>query len=242
MYFFFNTTAIFAVGVIAVWFTSANTAPIAEDLSILPHPFSQPEGKIQQDSVPDPGIGDWFTSIFNSISKIIAKGLKDRDPKKIKAIKEYIKERRTVIKSLSSFIRQYYPDDIVATTIVNAINTFLASLEKQVEEPTNQLVHNTFISQALIQRKDVPSTKDKEMVTTFCRLLVSEMKYLHLFNTEFGEGSVGDYCDSEDIELPPEPRREEKNSKLAEAYQRIFDAIKRSGLDGDNIYRRIISG
>ena len=67
MGFFFNTTAIFAVGawVIAVWFTSANATPIAEDLSILPHPFNQPEGLIQQDSVSDPGIGDWFTSIFN---------------------------------------------------------------------------------------------------------------------------------------------------------------------------------
>ena len=65
------------------------------------------------------------------------------------------------------------------------------------------------------------------------------MKYIHLFNTEFGEGSVGNYC--EDIVLPPEPKPEEKSSKLAEMYQRIFNVLKRSGLDGNNIYRSIIN-
>ena len=170
---------------------------------------------------------------------MIAKDLKDRDPKKIKAVKEYIKERRMVVEQLSSFIRQHYPDIIIATTIVSAINTFLFSLDKQVEEPTTTLKNQPFISQALIQQGDAPSAKDKEMVATFCRLLVSGMKYLQLFNTEFGEGSVDDYCGN--FELLPDSRPEEKSSKLAEMYQKIFNALKRSGL-GNNIYESLING
>lgn len=69
----------------AVFYTHSHTAPIALDASILPHPHYQ-----EQDPVPDPGIGDWFASIYNIIVKVIAKGLKDRDPKKIEALKDYM--------------------------------------------------------------------------------------------------------------------------------------------------------
>ena len=43
------------------------------DVSILPHPYYQ--GQVEQDPVPDPGIGDWFANIYNVIVKVIAKGL-----------------------------------------------------------------------------------------------------------------------------------------------------------------------
>ena len=103
-----------------------------------------------------------------------------------------------------------------------------------MEEPTTTLKNQPFVG---IQQEDVPSAKDKEMVATFCGLLVSRMKYLQLFNTEFGEGSVDDYC--ENFELPPEPRPEEKSSNLAEIYQKIFNALKTSGL-GNNIYGNLM--
>ena len=64
MSFLFNIAAIFAMGA-AVQFIPAKAAPVhAGDLSILPH-----QGQTQQDSVPDPGIEEWFTSVFNSIVK-----------------------------------------------------------------------------------------------------------------------------------------------------------------------------
>ena len=64
MSFFFNIAAIFAVGA-AVQFIPAKAAPIhAGGLSILPH-----QGQTQPDSVPDPGIREWSTSVFNSIVK-----------------------------------------------------------------------------------------------------------------------------------------------------------------------------
>ena len=78
------------------------------------------------------------------------------------------------------------------------------------------------------------------MVATFCGILVSGMKYLQLFNTEFGEGSVDDHC--ENFELLPEPRPEEKSSNLAEIYQKIFNALKTSGLGNNNIYGNLING
>ena len=94
MSFFFDVVAIFAVGA-AMQFIPAKAAPIHAGDLILPH-----QGQIQQDSVPDPGVGEWFTSVFNGISKMIAKGVKDRDPKKIKVVKEYIKERMMAVEQL----------------------------------------------------------------------------------------------------------------------------------------------
>ena len=80
MTFIVNTAAIFAVATAAVLLTPSSAAPTAADLHILPYfPFN-PAGEIQQDSVPDPGIGDWFTSIFNGLTKTIAKSLQNQDP------------------------------------------------------------------------------------------------------------------------------------------------------------------
>ena len=39
-----------------------------------------PAGQIQQDSVPDPGIGNWFTSIFDTLKKLIGSNLRNGDP------------------------------------------------------------------------------------------------------------------------------------------------------------------
>ena len=118
----------------AVLFTQSHTAPITADFSILPYPYYQ--GQIQQDSVPDPGIGDWFTNIYNGIVKVIAKGLEDKNPKKIEILKDYIKRMRDFVSPGVNFIQKYYPDDIAAHNILNAINTYLSSLEELVKEPS----------------------------------------------------------------------------------------------------------
>lgn len=80
---FLNITIIAAAT--AVLFTHSHAAPIAADVSILPYPYYQ--GQVQQDPVPDPGIGDWFANIYNVLVKVIAKGLKDRHPDKINKLK-----------------------------------------------------------------------------------------------------------------------------------------------------------
>ena len=118
----------------AVLFTQSHTAPITADFSILPHPYYH--GQIQQDSVPDPGIGDWFTNIYSGIVKVIAKGLADKNPKKVEILKDYIKRMRDLVSPGANFIQKYYPDDIAAHNILNAINTYLSSLEELVKEPS----------------------------------------------------------------------------------------------------------
>lgn len=99
--------------------------------------------------------------------------------------------------------------------------------------PKTQLL-KSIISKALIQQEDSSSTKDKEMAATFCRYLVQIVNILQLFNAEFGEGSVDDYC--EDFELPPEPNPEERSAILAETYQKVLNVLKNTGVNGNNIH------
>ena len=127
-------TAFFAVA-IAMLFTQSHAAPITADLGILPHPYYQ--GQVQQqDPVPDPGFGVWFTEISDGFLELMAKGLKDRDPKKIKAVKDYIKQMRILTSPVTDFILKYYPEDTAANNIMNVINTYLSSLDKLTEDPS----------------------------------------------------------------------------------------------------------
>lgn len=121
----------------AVLFTQSHAAPIRADLGTLlrPYYYMYDQGKVQQDPVPDPGFGDWFTKISNGFLKLMARRLEDRDPKKIEVVKDFIKQMRIIASPATEFIQKYYPDDIVANNIMNAVNTYLSSLEKLNEEP-----------------------------------------------------------------------------------------------------------
>jgi hypothetical protein len=133
MSFIVSTVVIFAA---AVLFTPSSAAPTAADLHTLPHVSFNPAGQIQQDSVPDPGIGDYFTGNFDGFTKIIGKILKNRDPEKIEEVRKFIKRMRTFVTPGTNFIQLFYPNDIAANNVMKAINTFLASLEKMVDQPT----------------------------------------------------------------------------------------------------------
>ena len=131
----------------AVLFTYSHAAPTAADVNILPHPNYQ--GQVQQDPIPDPGIGDWFVNIYNIIVKVIAKALElDRNPKKLKYSKiSYIKRmRRNILSPAANFIRQYNTDDVVTNNLLIAMNNYLLSLEKLVKDPSmlsREAVENT---------------------------------------------------------------------------------------------------
>jgi hypothetical protein len=211
----------------AVLFTYSHAAPIAIDASILPHLYNQ--GQVQQDPVPDPGIGDWFSRVYDIIVKVIAKGLKDRNPKKIEALKDYIQRMRSLISPGVNFIRQYYPDDIAAHNILNAMNTYLSSLDELVKGPS---VHHKDVSSQVFVQQDSPSAmdKDKEMIASYCKIMIQMLKYFKVFEEgSFGYGTEDDYC--QDLELPPEPKPEEKRTILANAYQILFDLLKNNGIE-----------
>ena len=103
-------------------------------------------------------------------------------------------------------------------------NTNYPSLKDQL--------YKSIISQALSQQEDLPSTedKDKEMAATYCKLLY---QVLSSISDNLVGGSVDDYCNNIEFPAATEPSPEEKNSELAEAYQRILAALKKfSGLNG----------
>ena len=53
--------------------------------------------------------------------------------------------------------------------------------------------------------------------------------YDHSGEKLFGEDSEHEYC--QDFELPPEPRPEDKNTILANAYQIVLNMLKNSGIE-----------
>ena len=100
---------------------------------------------IEEDSVPDPGIADWFTKVFGAISKKISDGLADGDPKKIEEVRKYVDKYKTIVAPISSFIEKYYSDDGVAINVIKAVNTFLSQLDKMVNGNTAD--HQAYMEQ-----------------------------------------------------------------------------------------------
>ena len=141
---------------------------------------------------------------------------------------------------------------ILAATTIALISLSLtwtnlaAPLQWKVNSDLNNELFKSFISRALIQQEDSHSTEDKEMVATFCKLMIQIMsKYYHFDDELFGDGSKDDYC--QDFELPPEPRPEDKSAIRANTYQMIFSILKNSGIDNKlkeyfNLLGRIADG
>ena len=116
-----------------------------------------------------------------------------------------------------------------------AWTTQAAPTQQKINYPDlkNQLL-KSIISQALVQQEVSPSTedKDKEMAATYCKLL---FQVLNSISAKFIDGSVDDFCRGEEIELPEEPRPEDKSSILTETYRRILEGLKGTDLNGNSI-------
>ena len=125
---------------------------------------------------------------------------------------------------------------LVATTVtvtlisLNLTRATLAAPTQWKIDMKYQLL-KSLISQALVQQQDSPSTEDKEMVASFCKILIQILNHFNLFEEESlnGDNSEDDYC--EDFELPPEPRPEDRSTTLAKAYQTFFNLLKNSGIE-----------
>ena len=131
---------------------------------------------------------------------------------------------------------------VICISLGLAWTTLAAPLQWTTKPDLTSLKNQLFksiISQALIQQEDSPSAKDKEMAATYCKLLI---QVLQSFNKELVEDlNIADYCgDGEDVELPPEPRPEDKSSTLTKAYQKILNILKNTDLE--NIYGNLSNG
>ena len=75
------------------------------------------------------------------------------------------------------FIHQYYPDDVAAHNILNAINTYLSSLDELVKGPN---VHHEDVSSKIFIQQVSSSAQDKDkenlMVASYCKLMIQMLK------------------------------------------------------------------
>ena len=110
--------------------------------------------------------------------------------------------------------------------------TLAAPMQWKTDNMKNQLL-KSIISQALAQQEGSLSTKDKdkEMVASFCKIIIQILNYFNV-SEEFsgpGDDTEDDYCQG--FEFPPEPRPEEKSTTLANAYQVFFNLLKNSSIE-----------
>ena len=129
---------LFSVVVIGATILASTAAPTMDmmDTQTLSNAFS---GLVQEDPVPDPGIGKWFTNIFDDLTSRISRAisLSDGDPRKIDAVRQYLKQSRALFEPAANFIEYYYPNDIAANNIVSSIKMFFSSLDKIVDGNTS---------------------------------------------------------------------------------------------------------
>ena len=113
-FYFTATTSLFLV---------STAAPISnlETLSSI-HTHSQ-----DLRSVPDPGIGEWFSGKFKDLLSRLAVLFKD--PSKIKKFNRLFKPYRDFGETGIKFLEKYYSDDTVTMNIVHALKSFLAALD-----------------------------------------------------------------------------------------------------------------
>lgn len=128
--------SILVIAVIFTTFTACLTTSFAAPTVKMNTLSNMLTALIEEDSVPDPGIADWFTKVFGAISKKISDRLADGDPKEIEKVRQYVDKYKPIVAPISSFIKRYYSNDGVAINVINAVNTFLSQLDKMVNGNT----------------------------------------------------------------------------------------------------------
>ena len=126
---------------------------------------------------------------------------------------------------------------IMMKVIFVAIIVILSMLSATLAAPTqtmesSDLKHQllkSIINQARIQQ-DSRSSKDKELLATFCKLASQVLKLSgdESLNLRLGDAPEDDYC--QDIEFSSEPGSD-KSLPAADAYQILFNILKNSGVD-----------
>lgn len=125
-----NIAVIFTA--LAACFTTPNAAP-AGKVNTLSNTFT---ALTEGDSVQDPGIADWFTKRFNDLLKVFSDLVADGNPEHVEKVRNYIQKYRAIVGPIATFIKQYYPNDVVANNIMSAINTYLSQLDQKVNGNT----------------------------------------------------------------------------------------------------------
>ncbi len=123
------TGLLFLTAIVAL-FSASTPAPMKIDnnlnmdnLDFLVYALSQ-----DLSSVPDPGIGDWFSRNFKAVLPEISELFKD--PANIKKFNELYKPYRDFAETAIKFLEKYYSDETATMNIVRAIKSFFAAIDK----------------------------------------------------------------------------------------------------------------
>ena len=98
-----------------------------ENLEFLAYALSQ-----DLSSVPDPGIGDWFSRNFKALLPKISELFKN--PANIKKFNERYKPYRDLAETAIEFLKKYYKDETATMNIVRAIESFFTAIDKLSNE------------------------------------------------------------------------------------------------------------
>lgn len=116
-----------------------------------------------------------------------------------------------------------------AVVLISISATLAAPTQTKANSDLKHQLLKLVTNRALIQQEDPRSDKDKEMAATFCKLAVRLLKYLGDESLNLGDVSEREYCQPQDIELPPFPG---PAKNLADVYQVMFNNIlKDYGID-----------
>ena len=131
----------------------------------------------------------------------------------------------------------------ITVTLVSILSATLAAPTQTMEnfDRKHQLL-KLIINQAHIQQ-DSHSSKDRQLVATFCKLASQVLKLYgdESLNLRLGDAPEDDYC-QDIIKFPSEPGSD-KSLPVADAYQILFNILKDSGLDNafDKYYNSILN-
>ena len=118
----------------------------------------------------------------------------------------------------------------ITAILIGMLSATLAAPTQTMESSglKHQLL-KSIINQARIQQ-DSRSSKDKELLATFCKLASQVLKLSgdESLNLELGDAPEDDYC--KDIEFSSEPGSDNSLPE-ADAYQILFNILKNSGVD-----------
>lgn len=122
-----SVTILFFFATIVALFSSSTAAPTKDHNLASFESFVRALGQ-DLSSVPDPGIGDWFSNE----AKIVLSKLKQffKDPSNIKKFNELYKPYRDFAETGIKFLEKYYSDETATMNIVRVVKSFFSAIDK----------------------------------------------------------------------------------------------------------------
>ena len=122
------------------WCCNILLCRLASSSAALGRILEMSEGMSQQNNQFDGAsfLVNYFRDIYSDLGSKMMKGLADRDPQILNAVRTYIRYARQVFDPMRKYIKDQYADDKGANGIMNLIENSLSMLENAVDGHTVQ--------------------------------------------------------------------------------------------------------